>query len=99
MCNLVEGKATQMGLVGWKNQEMVYCLTSECNLRETYVCYRRKWGDHRAPTPHSYITIQQIHVWCRLSRYTVNSLQHNGYGTESMVIEVVILFPWCWYRK
>ena len=50
-------------------------------------------GDHRDPTPNSYITIHQVQrggLGGGNSRYVANSLQCNGYGNESVVVEVVI---------
>ena len=44
MCNLVEGETTKMGLVGWKDWDMVCFLNSDCNTRETDTCLIRTKG-------------------------------------------------------
>ena len=41
--------------------------------------------------PFSYIIIKKVNGWYVLKGYSENSLQCNGYGTESMVVEIVSL--------
>ena len=84
----------KMGLVGWKDQYMVYCLTSDCNTSETDTCFMRTQGGI-IEIQHPIVILQYIRytgggLGGGNSRYVANSLQCNGYGNESVVVEVVI---------
>ena len=95
MCNSVEGKAMNMRLVGWKDQDMVYCLTLDCNTSETDMCFRiTQWGIIELQLP---IFILQLSKFMGRggvpSIYVATLLQCNDYGTELMVVKVVLVFP------
>ena len=50
--------------VGWKDWDMVYCLTYDCNNRSTYMFKGITGGYDKYPMPDCYIPIKQVNGLC-----------------------------------